>query len=163
MARKPRKTWIDVVAGMPELLADLEGDRLRNRGELGDDLPDRGVYVFYEKDKPLYVGRTNGMRKRIQEHGRPGSRHSSASFAFLLAVKSAEAQGIDCRSRSRAELERDPEFSRLFSEAKARVSRMQCRVVEVPDEIEQAVFEIHAALELGTTRCQGGYNDFETH
>ena len=40
---------------------------------------------------------------------------------------------------------------------------MQCRVVEVTDAIEQAVFEIYAALALRTTRDQGGYNDFETH
>ena len=155
-------TWPNVVARMPDLLTELKGDRLRNRDGLGK-LPDRGVYVFYEKGKPLYVGRTNGMRQRIQVHGRPSSTHNSASFAYLLAVERASRQGVDCRSQPRKELERDSEFSRWFSEAKERVSRMQCRVVAVPDAIEQAVFEVHAALELGTTRPQGGYNDFETH
>lgn len=157
-------TWQDVVDRMPELLTKLNGDGLRNRDNLGE-LPDRGVYVFYEntKPKPVYVGRSNKMRERIQQHGRNSSKHNSASFAFLLAVDSAQEQGIDCQSRSRAELERDKEFKPLFSDAKQRIQQMQCRVVEVTDAIEQAVFEIYAALELGTTRDQGGYNDFETH
>lgn len=113
-------TWPNVVARMPDLLTELKGDRLRNRDGLGK-LPDRGVYVFYEKGKPLYVGRTNGMRQRIQVHGRPSSTHNSASFAYLLAVERASRQGVDCRSQPRKELERDSEFSRWFSEAKERV------------------------------------------
>ena len=40
---------------------------------------------------------------------------------------------------------------------------MGIRVVEVNDPIEQVVFEVYAALELGTTREQGGFNDFENH
>lgn len=157
-------TWQDVVDRMPGLLTKLNGDGLRNRDNLGE-LPDRGVYVFYEntEPKPVYVGRSNKMRERIQQHGRNSSRHNSASFAFLLAVDSAQKQGIDCRSRSREDLESDEKFSPWFSDAKQRVRQMQCRVVEVTDAIEQAVFEIYAALALGTTRDQGGYNDFETH
>ena len=36
------------------------------------DLPKAGVYLFSESDKPLYVGRSNGLRKRLQQHCRPG-------------------------------------------------------------------------------------------
>lgn len=153
--------WQGIVDRMPELLTKLRADGLRRRENLGD-LPDRGVYVFYENDKPVYVGRTNKMRERIQQRGRESSGHNSASFAFLLAVDRAQEQGVNSRSRSREELEHDEQFSRWFSDAKEKVRQMQCRVVEVPDAIEQAVFEIYAALELGTTRPQG-YNDFETH
>ena len=155
-------TWQNVVDRMPELLTKLKEDTLRRRENLGD-LPKKGVYVFYENDKPVYVGRTNKMRERIQQHGRKSSGHNSASFAFLLAVERARRERFDCRARSRKDLERDEQFSRWFSDAKEKVRQMQCRVVEVPCAIEQTVFEIYAALELGTTRSQGGYNDFETH
>ena len=36
---------------------------------------------------------------------------------------------------------------------------MEVRVVEIMDPVLQAVFEIYAALTLGTTR----YNRFDTH
>ena len=52
-------------------------------------IPDKGIYVFYESGKPLYVGRSDRMRGSILEHGRPSSLHNSATFAFLLAMKTA--------------------------------------------------------------------------
>ena len=41
-----------------------------------------------------------------------------------------------------------------------RKRRMQVKVVEVDDAIEQSVFEVYAALHLKTTRDHCGYNDF---
>jgi excinuclease UvrABC nuclease subunit len=53
-----------------------------------DALPTyRGVYVFYEKGNPIYVGRANNIRKRIQWHTRESSGSESASFAFNLAKR----------------------------------------------------------------------------
>ena len=40
---------------------------------------------------------------------------------------------------------------------------MKIRVAAVTDAIEQTLFEVYAALELGTTRQQNGCNDFENH
>lgn len=70
---------------------------------------------------------------------------------------------IDALSRDK--LQRDPEFKKLFDATKEGVRSMGIRVVEVDDPIEQAVFEVYAALELGTTRGRGqvGFNDFENH
>ena len=57
----------------------------------------------------------------------------------------------------------DPEladkYEAEFREQKQRVSNMEVRAVEVTDSVVQAVFEIYAALTLGTTR----YNRFDTH
>ena len=47
-------------------------------------VPQRGVYVFYEGDKPFYTGRSRRIRQRIYEHGGTSSRHESATFAFKL-------------------------------------------------------------------------------
>ena len=50
-------------------------------------------------------------------------------------------------------------YESKFLEQKQRVSNMEVRVVEVTDSVVQAVFEIYAALTMGTTR----YNRFDTH
>ncbi len=158
--RKPQ-TWKDIVGKMPELLCKLKSDTPRNRNSR--DFPQRGIYAFYENGRPIYVGRTNRMKQRILDHGRPSSTHNSASFAFLMAVEKASMQGIDCANHSRNELEQDPKFAPLFSAAKERVRRMGIRVVAIDDAVEQTLFEVYAALQLGTMRQQGGYNDFENH
>ena len=33
----------------------------------------RGVYLFSERDRPLYVGRSNGLRRRLLNHSRERS------------------------------------------------------------------------------------------
>ena len=123
----------------------------------------REIYVFYEAGKPRYVGRSDRMRTSILEHGRAGSRHNSATFAFLLAAEAAHEKGIDCNARTRDELQQADDFRPLYDESKARVRRMAFKVVEVTDPIEQSVFEVYAAWCLKTTREQGGYNDFRNH
>ena len=50
-----------------------------------------------------------------------------------------------------------------FDTTKEMVRKMGVRTVEINDPIEQTVFEVYAALELRTTREQGGFNDFENH
>ena len=151
---------------MPELLATLKSCELLYRDGRGKlpQVPDRGIYVFYNGDNPIYVGRTNRMRQRLQEHGRPSSGHNSATLAFAMASLIASDQGMDSISAlSRDTLQRDPEFKKWFDMTKEMVRKMSIRVVEVTDPIEQAVFEVYAAMELETTREQGGFNDVENH
>ena len=162
--RKPQ-TWDDVVGKMPGLLCKLKSDRLRCRAAIGK-LPERGIYVFYEDGKPIYVGRTNDMRRRIREHG---SRNATkaATFAYLIAKKELKAKGIVPEAKpgkpasriTNADVENHPDIIRA---AGKRVCKMQFRVVKVTDPIEQTLFEVYAALQLGTMQ-QGGYNDFENH
>ena len=156
---KPQ-TWESVSNRMPTLLCNLESDLPRSQDALGE-LPEMGIYVFYEKEKPIYVGRTKRMKERISEHGSP-SPTKSATFAYLLAKKELEAKGITPEQKSgkpssritTADVEKYP---CIISAAGKRVSKMQFRVVEVADAIEQAVFEIYAALKLETP-----YNNFKT-
>ena len=154
--------WESIVNRMPLLLSDLKSDGLRSRDALGE-LPEQGIYVFYLGDKPMYVGRTDRMRQRLLEHSRPSSTHNAATLAFTMASILSASQGLDIDGLSRDELQRDPEFKKWFDATKARVHSMSIRVVEVTNPIEQAVFEVYAALELGTTRQHGGFNDFANH
>lgn len=146
-----------VIAKMPVLFNALRRSSLLSRDNLGA-LPKRGVYVFYENDVPLYVGRSNRLRRRLIEHSRPSSLHNSATFAFILAVEEAEKQGIDCRSQKRDVLQVEPAFEDIYSRAKTRVSDMKIKITEVNDPIEQTVFEVYVALKLNTP-----YNSFENH
>jgi predicted GIY-YIG superfamily endonuclease len=151
---------------MPELLETLKSCELLHRDRRGQlpQVPDRGIYVFYLGDKPIYVGRTDRMRQRLQEHGRPSSTHNSGTLAFAMASVLAGTLELDSIGDfSRDELQRDPEFKKLFDATKKSVRCMGIRVVEINNPIEQAVFEVYAALELGTTQEQVGFNDFENH
>ena len=122
-------------------------------------MPPIAVYSFSEGDNHLYVGRTNRLRPRLLEHGRPSSGHNSAPFAFLLA---REATGKTTpayqTNGSRRELEADPLFAAAFTAAKLRVRAMDIRFVEEAIPIRQALLEMYAAVALQTP-----YNDFDTH
>ena len=75
------------------------------------EIPQSGIYLFSEAGENLYVGRTNTIRKRLQNHCRPGSGHNSATFAFRLARQvTGMTQATYTVQGSRKELERDPEF-----------------------------------------------------
>jgi len=142
---------------LPCLLEDLGQQELRSRNNSGD-IPKKGIYVFFEHGNPIYVGRSNYIKERIQQHGRPSSGHNSAPFAFNLAKGAAKRKGIDV-NKNRNELEEDPAFLDLFKKAKERVSLMSVQVIEIDDPILQTLFEVYASIALNTTK----YNYFETH
>lgn len=141
---------------LPGLLEERGRQKIRFRDNLGN-IPRKGIYVFFEHGNPIYVGRSNRVKERIQQHGRPSSGHNSAPFAFNLAKDAAKRKGIDV-NKNRNELEEDPAFRDLFEKAKERVSLMSVQVIEINDPILQTLFEVYASIALKTP-----YNDFETH
>jgi len=123
------------------------------------NMPRRGIYLFSERRKHLYVGRTNRLRQRVQEHCRPSSTHNSAPFAFLLAREATGQSLATYQVRgSRAQLEKDRVFGRAFTKAKARVSNMDVRYVEEDDPLRQALLEMYVSIALQTP-----HNSFENH
>ncbi|GAB2712541.1 hypothetical protein GCM10011495_06730 [Hymenobacter frigidus] len=151
------------IARLPALFHELMAQPLYLRSEIFSrerivkpDVPTAGNYVFYENGLPMYVGRSRRLRSRLQEHGRDGSGHNDANFAFLLAYESATDQNIDI-TRTRAALSDCTEFSPVFLACKRRVAAMSVRFLSVPDDLEQGLLEVYAALALPTR-----YNDFQT-
>ena len=151
----------EIVARLEPLLEELKGGpgyhglTLRN-------LPKKGVYVFYEDDRPMYVGRVGSnskqtVRQRIRQHTIPSSGHNQATFAFRLLQEDLGLPVGHESDLTRPELAE--KYKARFLEQKQRVRNMEVRVVEIMDPVLQAVFEIYAALTLGTTR----YNRFDTH
>jgi len=146
-----------IIRKLPTLLERLRSSPVITRQDLAK-VPERGIYVFYEDGRPVYVGRSRRMRARLREHGQQSSDRYSATFALLLAQEEAEERGIDCKSMRKAQLVQDNRFQPLFLAAKERVARMAVRCVEIEDPVEQTLFEVYAALALDTQ-----YNVFDTH
>jgi hypothetical protein len=44
-------------------------------GSLPRQIPTRGIYLFSDGQRHLYVGRTNRLRQRLQNHCRPSGTH----------------------------------------------------------------------------------------
>jgi hypothetical protein len=146
-----------LVDQLPGLLKKLNKSRLMRRNDL-TGIPAKGIYVFFERGKPIYVGRSNRLKKRITAHSRRTSGHNKATFAFLIAKNSARRAGIDLKAY-RGDLQEKPAFARLYTKAKERVGKMSVRVIEIDDPILQTLFEVYATVALGTQK----YNDFDTH
>jgi hypothetical protein len=122
-------------------------------------MPERGIYLFSEGDRHLYVGRTNRIRQRLAGHCRPSSNHFRATFSFRIA---REATGLHSASYSpigsRANLVKDLTFGPAFVRAKARLADMDLRFVEEADPVRQTLLEVYVAVTLKTP-C----NDFDNH
>ena len=151
----------DIIDKMRPLLDELQAGSVYHYHTL-KSLPSKGVYVFYENGQPMYVGRTGEsskqtMRERIGQHTRDGSRSNQATFAFQLLQEKLGVQtghGAPLTREAFAEAHKAG-----FIEQKRRVRKMEVRAVEVEDSVVQTIFEVYAALTLGTTR----YNSFDTH
>jgi predicted GIY-YIG superfamily endonuclease len=117
----------------------------------------KGIYLFSENEVPLYVGRTNDLRRRLQNHTRRS--HNTATFAFLLARQATGRQRTYQPVGSRADLlKNDAAFAAAFDAALMRVKKMNVQVVREDDPIKQALLEIYAAFVSGAK-----HNDFDNH
>lgn len=122
-------------------------------------MPLRGVYLFSDGDEHLYVGRTNSLKKRLQNHCRPGSTHRKAAFAFRLAREATDNVRATYKAQgSRAALLLDPAFAQAFVGAKARLRRLAVRYVEEAAPVRQCLLEVYIAVVL-----KARYNDFDNH
>ena len=126
---------------------------------LPPDMPKAGIYLFSDSGKPLYVGGTNTLKRRLQAHCRPSAGHNSATFAFRLARQhTGITQATYTAKGSRSNLETSPEFSPVFIEQKKRVRNMEVQFVEESEPMRQALLEMYVAVSLGTP-----HNDFDNH
>ncbi len=141
---------------MPLRLQSLLEQPLIARDDIGiTQVPQKGVYVFFEDNKPIYVGRSNRLKKRLKEHSQRSSDHYSATLAFKIAKQNTLTLQ---KKQTNEQLMKNRDFVEEFEAAKDRIARTKIRFIEIEDQIEQAMFEIYASLALGTE-----LNDFGTH
>jgi len=144
---------------MPLLLQSLLEQPLIARDDIGViQVPEKGVYVFFENNKPIYVGRSNRLKKRIKEHSQISSDQYSATLAFRIAKQNTLILQKKGGKQTNEQLMKNSVFREKFEAAKDRIARTRIRFIEVEDQVEQAMFEIYAALVLDTE-----LNDFSTH
>jgi predicted GIY-YIG superfamily endonuclease len=156
-------TFEQIIDSMPVLLEKLINKPLLKKEEIFTkqaSFPKKGIYVFFENNKPIYVGRSNNIKQRLNGHRSQGSDRFSATFAFRLAVNEYEKRYREStKGIRRQSLEKDQNFSVIFREAKARVSVMGIKTVDIDDPITQTLFEVYAAMKLGTLE----FNSFDNH
>jgi len=121
-------------------------------------VPQKGIYVFFEESKPIYVGRSNRLKQRLREHSQSSSDHFNATLAFRIAKNSDISTQMKKEKKTNQQMMENSDFTEQFEAAKERISKAIIRFVEIEDQVEQAVFEIYAHLELRTE-----LNDFDTH
>ena len=121
-------------------------------------VPQKGVYVFFEGDRPIYVGRSDRLKKRLKEHSQRSSVHNSATLAFKIAKQNTSTLHKKEKKQTNEQLMKNRDFVGEFEAAKDRIARAEIRFIEIEDQIEQAIFEIYASLALDTE-----LNDFGTH
>lgn len=144
---------------MDALFKDLYQDFINSALVNKNNLPKySGIYVFYENKKPIYVGRANNIRKRIQWHTRKSSGSESASFAFNLA-KGEYARKSDV-AKKRKELMQIEEFIEIFTKQKEILTNVEFRCISLENDILQTMFEPYLAAKLGTYPIN---NSFANH
>jgi len=152
-------TFRRLVEGLEPCCRELMNQRPCKVSTLPARMPARGIYLFSHRGDPLYVGRSNQLRKRLQSHCRPSSSHFSASFAFRIArLQTGTTNPTYRRTGSRTALAADGDFRRAFERAKERVAALEIRFVEETDPVRQALLEIYVATVLRTP-----YNEFDNH
>ncbi len=111
-----------------------------------------GCYVLIEHGKPLYVGISRQVFRRLWHHGR-GTKHFSATLAYSMA-----AHGF-VSVLSRNERMEDEEFLNLFQLSKERIQKCHFAFVEIQNDLILYLFEAYCAMELDTYE----WNTFKTH
>lgn len=148
----------DLVESLEPSLARLQTCPPVTAASLPPNMPERGVYLFSEPDTdaPLYVGRTNRLRKRLTNHCARDPR--KAAFAMRLARQATGRKATYKKEGGRDALMADPVFVRAFDEARTRIARLHVRSVEEVDPLRQCLLEVYVHVALDTP-----FNDFDNH
>jgi hypothetical protein len=115
-----------------------------------EDFP--GIYIFFKGEDAIYVGISQKIVQRIQQHVK-GRSHYSASFAFRIAKEHYD------RIEDEALKTRDSlDFDTYCVPVQLLLREMDVAILPIEDPTTRYLFEVYCAVTLGTP-----YNDFETH
>ena len=134
---------------LEELLASpcLTRNQVMRGRRQSRNIPEEGIYVFYDNDEPLYVVRSGSktakLHERILEHGNKDSHGTSGTSVRMLALEIAHPN--------------DRGWESIYKKERERIQDMGVRIVKVTDQYEGYMFEVYAAYALNTP-----YNTFET-
>jgi hypothetical protein len=115
-----------------------------------------GIYVLYEQEVAVHVGRTRNLRRRL--HGHCSESHYHASFAFKRARAETGIKADYRPGNSRSKLAVREDFRPIFLKHVGLIRGMSYRFLRVDDPVEQYLLELYAAMKLGTSM-----DEFDTH
>ncbi len=145
-----RAMWAAAFWGYPSA-----GKNLRKL--LSRRIDPRGCYVFMRGRKPIYVGISKHVIKRICEHIN-GTTHNSATLAYKMAAAAVKPK-VSGKKPTRGAAMTKGEFMRVFKEKRCRLLDMRVAFIPIDNPLELYLFEAYAAMELRT----GRWNTFATH
>lgn len=111
-----------------------------------------GCYVFMEGAKPIYVGISRKVIKRLVQHLNYDS-HNSASLIYRIASEDYPHE------MKRDQAMKDEMFKAMFFSAQKRLRQMKIAFVEIDNDLELYLFEVFASMKLDTHT----WNTFRTH
>lgn len=111
-----------------------------------------GCYVFIDEDKPIYVGISRSVLKRLVQHLNFDS-HYSASLVYRMASEDYPHE------MKRDQAMKDEQFKTVFFSAQVQLRQMKVAFIEVTNDLELYLFEVFAAMRLDTDT----WNTFRTH
>jgi hypothetical protein len=111
-----------------------------------------GCYVFIDEGKPIYVGISRGVVKRLVQHLNFES-HFTASLVYRMATDDFPHE------MKRDQAMKDEQFRQIFLSAQGRLRQTSVAFVEVGNDLELYLFEVYAAMRLDTDT----WNTFRTH
>lgn len=121
-------------------------------GRLGRGADFPGCYVFIDGSRPVYVGISRGVIKRLVQHLNFES-HFTASLVYRMASEDFPHE------MKRDQAMKDDQFRQVFLSAQGRLRQMSVAFVEINNDLELYLFEVMAAMHLDTDV----WNTFRTH
>ncbi len=107
-----------------------------------------GVYLMFDRDVPVYAGRTRRFGRRIAGH-RSGTRYSS-TYALRLARDSWKT--LHKTNQSTSTLMGIDQFKTEFAERTSWVRGLRLKFIECPETLTQYLLEAYAIVELDLDR-----------
>lgn len=118
-------------------LKDLTEGKIKRQLETDSDIP--GIYLMFDQEKPVYVGRSAHLAQRVGKDHRSLEK-TQATLTYRL-VKS-----------------RLPNITSLEQARDYMFQNFKVKILPVKDEYIRTIFEVYASLKLNTP-----YNEFMEH
>ena len=111
-----------------------------------------GCYLLISRNKPIYVGISKTVLKRLKQHA-CGTTHFDATLAYRIASKKMP------HNYTRSYAMKNNEFKTQFNSAKGYIRRLKVAYVEINNPLVLYIFEPYCAMKFNTSV----WNTFETH
>ncbi|UWR91080.1 GIY-YIG nuclease family protein [Phaeobacter inhibens] len=107
------------------------------------------IYVFYENNTPVYVGRTNNLAQRLRAH--VTASHNSSSFALKRTRKRHQeiSKATYKTTLSRSQITAHEVYGATFRDEIDSIKGMDFRFLEIKSHIEQYLTELYVTMALG--------------